>query len=569
MIRPAGTSEAGSRTGSPLLSRAWEREARLTAGLILFAFVATHLINHALGIFGVATMEVVQHWRTMVWRSWPGTILLYGAAVVHVGLGLKRIVWRRSWRMPVPEAAQIVLGLAIPWLLVDHAMGTRYASSFLGTDDSYPIVLMKIWSAHVFWQTVLVLVVWSHAVIGLYYAFRPRAWFQSVRGAGLVAAFLVPLLALAGFVAGGRESVQLNPPGVVWTAQQTAGLAEALQIAHYAILAIAAVVAASWITFEVRRLFSHRIPINYVGHGKIYMRPGSTLLEASRDNGIPHPSLCGGRGRCSTCRVLVLTGEASLAEPNAAERRLLESIGAPSRVRLACQIKPTSELSVQILLQTAAGWGHIDWEEETYKWGAERDVTIVIVDIRGFTALASNQLPQDTVVFVNRFLAEMRQAVEAHGGRIGMFLSDGLMAVFGLGERRHGGSRAAVRAAMDMLKAVRTLNTEFGPALPVPLRIGVGVHRGRAVIARVGDPDHGYVVTALGETVSIASRLEAATKELLADCLVSEETLAASRLRLPGAMTREVRMRGREKPIKVYAVNETVPEDAAPAEVPA
>jgi adenylate cyclase len=95
------------------------------------------------------------------------------------------------------------------------------------------------------------------------------------------------------------------------------------------------------------------------------------------------------------------------------------------------------------------------------------------------------------------------------------------------------------------------------------LRIGVGIHTGQAVIARVGDPQRGYMVTAFGETVSIASRLESATKELLADCLISDEALSASGLMLSGAQQREVHLRGRPKPIKVHAVNEVVAKEPA------
>src|SRR5262249_28747438 len=161
-----------------------------------------------------------------------------GAAIVHVGLGLKRIVWRRTWRMPLSEAAQIVLGLSIPLLLVEHVLGTRYASSFLGTDDSYPVVLTLTWSRDALRQITLVLVVWTHAMIGLYYAFRPRPWFARVREAGLVLAFVVPLLAIAGFTTAGREALQLVVPGAVWTPEQTAGAQRALQIAHDVMISV-------------------------------------------------------------------------------------------------------------------------------------------------------------------------------------------------------------------------------------------------------------------------------------------------------------------------------------------
>ena len=94
------TNSAASKT-SRSGGIAWERTTRLWAGLILFVFVLTHLLNHAVGIFGVDAMQVAQNWRVAVWRSMPGTVLLYGAALLHILLAVKRIVQRRTWRMPV------------------------------------------------------------------------------------------------------------------------------------------------------------------------------------------------------------------------------------------------------------------------------------------------------------------------------------------------------------------------------------------------------------------------------------------------------------------------------------
>ena len=104
---------------------AWEREARLWSGIVLFVFVTMHLLNHALGVFGVAVMEAVQGPRVAIWQSAPGTILLYGALLAHIVLTLKRIARRRFARLPRDEAVQILLGILIPYLMLDHVVGTR------------------------------------------------------------------------------------------------------------------------------------------------------------------------------------------------------------------------------------------------------------------------------------------------------------------------------------------------------------------------------------------------------------------------------------------------------------
>jgi adenylate cyclase len=554
MTTAPNTPAAASRVSIVSGMLPYEREVRLGAGLVLFTFVLTHFLNHALGIFGIEWMEWAQTWRSGFWRTRIGTVALYGAFLVHVLLALKRIVARRTWRMPWMEAAQIALGLMIPALALDHVVATRHLSTYYGFDDTYRYELRLLWPSVALKQMLLLLVVWFHGVIGINYVFRSRTWFPRVREVGLVIAFVVPLLALAGFVSAGRESLELDLPGAGWTPEQVDAFNRTTLVVNKVLMGVAAALIAIILGRVVYRRFTKRIRIRYTGHGEVFAAPGQTLLEISRANGIPHPSQCGGRARCSTCRVLVLSGQDRLPEPSQVERNVLKRISAPARVRLACQLRPAGDVAVQILLPLTGRASAAGWEEEAFKWGVERDVTILFVDVRGFTSLARKQLPSDLVVVLNRVISEMSQTVEARGGRVAMYLSDGLMAVFGLNSSRGAGSRAAIHAALDMLKVARALNTEFASALSMPLRIGVGIHTGPAVIARIGDEERGYTVTALGETVSIASRLEAATKELLADCLISEEAISASGLKLLGTSQKEIHARERSTPVKAHAI---------------
>lgn len=541
----------------------WERDARLWAGMLLFVFVLTHLLNHALGIFGVEVMETAQTWRVEVWRSWPGSIALYGAALVHAGLALKRALSRRTWRMPILEAVQIVLGVLIPVLLVDHLIGTRYLATYFGVDDSYRATLQHLWPSNAVKQIALLLIVWFHGVIGIHYAFRSKLWYPNWRELGLVLAFAVPLVSIAGFVVSGREAGELEVPSALWNPQQIEAFVTTERKAFEALVALGVLALVIIAGRAIWRRLSKRIKIRYVGHGEVESRTGATLLEISRANAVPHPSICGGRGRCGTCRVLVLSGLDNLPKPGPIELKTLERISAPPRVRLACNIWPADDLAVQILLPITTRGGALDWEEEAYKWGVDREVTVLFVDIRAFTALTQKQLPSELVVVLNRVIEEMTQAVEARGGRVGMFLGDGLMAIFGLGQPRDQGSKAAIRAALDMLKSAKSMNEEFSALLPLPLRLGIGIHSGKAVIARIGDADRGYMTTALGETVSIAGRLEAATKELLADCLISEESIKASGLPISGSALKELHVKERSEPVKVHALRDVEEFEAA------
>src|SRR5579871_4156380 len=101
------------------------RRLRLATGLVLFAYIATHLANHALGLVSLAAMDAGREWFLWLWRNPVGTAALYGSLLVHFGLALWALYLRRSLRMPVLEALQLALGLSILPLLTIHAVGTR------------------------------------------------------------------------------------------------------------------------------------------------------------------------------------------------------------------------------------------------------------------------------------------------------------------------------------------------------------------------------------------------------------------------------------------------------------
>lgn len=529
--------------------REWERAARLWAGGILMLFVTLHLLNHAVGIFGVEAMSALQEWRVALWRNPIGTIALYGAAVVHVLLTLRRALARRTWRMPLLEALQIGFGLLIPVLIINHVVGTRVMADAVGIDDSYVNLLRYLWPANAIAQSILLLVVWTHGIIGLHFAFHTRRWFQRNRFGFLLLAIIIPLLALAGFVAAGREAARIDVPPEVWTEAQGAFQQRALTVGRTAIMAALAACLAILIIRLVALRWQPSVAVRYAGHGRVRSPRGLTLLEMSRLHQIPHPSSCGGRGRCSTCRVLVEAGHERLPEPAGIEKRMLDRIRAPQQVRLACQLRPTRNLVVRILLPSLARQlGNADGDISG-DLGHQQALTVLFADMRGFSSLARHQPAGDLMVLLNRIIDDMSQACEARGGRVLIVETDGVMAVFGLEKPLREGARAAVQAAGDILRALDTANRDLGAALPQPVRVGIGVHSGEVVVTRLGDPGRGYKLVAIGDPVVIAHRLEEATKEFAADCIVSEETLRLAGLAAGQTRVAQVFYKNGEAPV--------------------
>jgi len=535
-----------------------ERSIKLGAGLVLMAFVTTHLLNHAAGVFGLDAMSAIQEIRTAIWRSRPGSILLYGAAALHVVLTLRRVLGRSTWRMPWREALQIVLGLLIPLMLVGHVSSTRLATEVAGTDDSYVYVLRYLWPQHALLQIAMLLVVWCHGCLGIYFAFHVRRWFTRLRHVLAALAVLVPALAIAGFAAGAREAIGSKAPPEVWTPRQLELITASTFWTEMGAFGLIGIFLAAITLMEIRRRLSRVVTIRYMGHGEIKGRIGPTLLEISRLNRISHPSTCGGRGRCSSCRVLVIDGADMLPAPQAIERRLLDRIQAPRNVRLACQIRPTRPLQIRIIMA-----GQSETRAGLDSGGARNgQATVLVCDIRAFSYLARTQLPGDAVLLLNRMLDDLVHATAAHGGEVGAIQTDGIMAAFGMDGDVRTGALAALSCAADMLTAIEAANDQFASALPIPLRLGIGIHTGPVVIATRNIVDGGsdaalagQPLAVIGETVVVAGRLEEATKEVSADCLISQAVYDAAGLTYPPVPVRQINYKQGDNPIPAYAVN--------------
>ena len=455
--------------------------------------------------------------------------------------------------MPPPDAIQMALGLLIPFLLVGHVIGTRLLESFGGVDTSYVHVLRVLWPDNALHQSLLLLVVWGHGAMGLHYAFHNRRWYAAWAPVLAAVAAVVPAVALAGFLAAAREAAISTVPPLQRTAEQFALQARLGAIASWTMALVFGAAALVLLVRFVRARLGGRITIRYFGAGQVETVVGASLLEISRCGNIPHPSACGGRGRCSSCRVLILEGEQSLAPPTGVEKRVLARIRAPRHIRLACQLHPTADLNVRVLLSGDALSAVPEQVNEALDWGVNEELTVLSADVRGFATLAEHQLPSDVIALLNRLIGEMAHAVEGRGGRVAAVQTDGIVALFGMGGKARAGGRAAIHAAADMLKAMNLVNKDVSSSLPLPVRVGIGVHSGPVLLSRADESFSGQRLVVVGEAVIVASRLEEATKELAADCVVSSRTIALAGLSPPASPERAVHYKNGRSPVMAHA----------------
>lgn len=539
------------------------RGVRLATGLVLLAYVVTHLVNHMLGNLSVAAMERGLGWAAAIWWNPLGKAALYGAFGVHLGLGLWALYRRRPFRYRLAEMVQLGFGLLIPLLLIQHIVATRVAFELHGVSKGYAQQLYKYFvdaPAFGILQAVTLVVVWVHGALGIYLWLRLKPFFPRVSAALVCIAVLVPVVALMGYGQGGRAFLELyaDPawrsahlgPESIGTPEENAALAliRNAMMAGYGLLVGLALLARGLRSVVERRrgLLSFTYP-----NGKLVRVPsGTSVLEASRLHRVPHASVCGGRGRCSTCRVRVIGAHGETGVPGAAEQAVLDRVGATGGVRLACQFRPDCDVMVAPLLAAGITVDQLR-ELDASAFGEERFIVAMFVDMRGSTRLAERRLPYDTVFVINRFLEAVGRAVAASGGTPNQFLGDGLMALFGLKTSPAEAARQGLAALPLIAANVDMLNETLGANLDEPIRFGIGLHAGLAVLGEIGDREHGRsVFTAIGDPVNVAARLQGLTKRFGVEVVISEQVFEAARVR-PDLPREETAIEGRDEKLWV------------------
>jgi len=531
------------------------RRLRLASGLVMFAYVTTHFVNHSLGLVSVEVMDRVLEYIYEYWSSPLGGIILYGAFAIHYSLALWALWLRRSLKMPAAEATQLVLGFSIPFLLTEHVLRTRVADTFYGADYGYYSSLLYAYFVSNPLQGALqltaLLVAWIHAVIGLRFWLRLKPWYDRWQAILYAFALLLPTLAILGFFEGGRE-VMDKAQDPAWVAELSrvhpkpadGGAIDQMivWVRRGFLAALVGVLAARLLRWRWERRRGV-VRLTYPSGRVVEILRGVSVLEASRIAGLPHASVCGGRGRCSTCRVKVEGAREALPPPAPEEVKVLQRVGAAPDVRLACQLRPRDDLRVTPLLPATAQ-ARDGFRRPGYLHGVEREVVILFADLRAFTQLSEKKLPYDLVFLLNRYFAEVGHAVEAAGGRIDKFIGDGVMALFGLDRGVEAGCREALAAARNTAQRMQSLNRALVHDIAEPLRIGIGIHAGLAIVGEMG---YGTAVsvTAVGDSVNTASRIESLTKTYGCELVISEAVARRAGIDLGTVPRHEIEIRGR------------------------
>ena len=195
------------------------------------------------------------------------------------------------------------------------------------------------------------------------------------------------------------------------------------------------------------------------------------------------------------------------------------------------------------------------YAQPAYLAGQERTIAVLFADLRSFTGIAETKLPYDLVFLLNSYFEAVGESITTAGGAVDKFIGDGVMALFGVDNGPEEGCRRALVAAKRMVEQVEVLSRALAEDLSEPLKIGIGIHCGPAVVGRMGYGETVHV-TAIGDTVNVASRLQDATKEFQCQLVFSEEVAKQSGVKIAGLPRHELTVRNRQGALTIYAIED-------------
>lgn len=324
---------------------------RIVTGIILFIFVATHLLNMAFGLVSLEALDEARHYFSWPWSNPIGFFFLAGSMLIHGLLGLLAIYWRNTLRMTRYDLVQTISALLIIPLLASHLFGVTLAANMFSYEPSYQLLLNFFWvqsPMEGLRQVLVVTVTWIHGCAGLFTWMRLKAWWPKVAAIAYTLAVLIPVLALLGFVEAGNQVLEMSQAAPRQSQPPSPEIVAKFEV-YYTILysfigGYLALVALTLIARHIRLRSAKTglITLSYLTGDTIRTEGGVSLLEAAELHDLPHANMCKGKGRCGTCRVRILSSSDPLPPPGESERKTLDRFQCADNVRLACQLVPVS-----------------------------------------------------------------------------------------------------------------------------------------------------------------------------------------------------------------------------------
>ncbi|MEP6711370.1 MAG: adenylate/guanylate cyclase domain-containing protein [Ferruginibacter sp.] len=300
--------------------------------------------------------------------------------------------------------------------------------------------------------------------------------------------------------------------------------------------------------------------IEFAGEKIIEIIKGQSVLDASLSAGIPHFHACGGKGRCSTCRILILEGLENLSPINRREALLRNKIPFPNKVRLACQTTLNQgPVKIERIIKDEIDFSLFleanNLKAGNRQLGEEKELVLFFLDIRNFTPFVETYLPFDVIHIIRRLFFIFHKVINDHKGEIIETAGDGFYVVFGLTTNTHKAADNALSASQLIIKELKEFNeTYLNEYFFIDFEVGIGIHLGKVIVGniKIGDENNASV---MGLAVNIASRLQTSTRELNNNVVVSEALLRHSSY-TANTQTKEINLKGIHHSIIAHLIGE-------------
>jgi len=291
-------------------------------------------------------------------------------------------------------------------------------------------------------------------------------------------------------------------------------------------------------------------------HKNIEISDQETVLEASLKSGIKHTHVCGGKARCSTCRVHVVEGLEFCAPRNEAEEQMKTLLSFPDDIRLACQTRIRGDIKIRRLvvddLDTQIIRDQLASHDEN-SLGREKDIAVLFTDLANYTSFAESLPAYDVVHVLNRYYLTMNEIVAKHGGVISDVAGDGMLILFGACKKEDGLVMDAIRTVHAMHDELNHFNEDLESMFGLSFGLRAGIHFGPAIIGHFSTGSMSKVA-AIGDTVNLASRIEQANKQFGSRLLISESAYEQVRMHVKTSGTHSSQLKGKSGIYSLYEV---------------
>jgi len=297
-----------------------------------------------------------------------------------------------------------------------------------------------------------------------------------------------------------------------------------------------------------------------LGDSTVPISSDQTILQAALEAGIPHFHACGGKGKCSTCRILVRAGEENLSAFTPKEEAIHKHIPFPPNVRLACQTYVKGEnVQVHRMIRDETDiqfYIKEDTATDLEYTGEEKEMALFFLDIRNFTPFIETYLPFDVIHIMRRLFTLFRNGIEACEGRIIETAGDGFYAAFGFDTSIEKAVENATSAGRKIFEDLEAFNESYMyKNFRHRFQVGIGLHAGRVIIGNIGIGVNNNL-TVTGLSVNIAARLQAATKDLNNSFVISHYAFSYLSNQVKTS-SQEIQLKGIKEKVRVHLIGNT------------